>query len=349
MSDESTGEEPVVAVDLFNGAVDGEVTRTLTGSPGRGRNLDIPAVLTGVDLWNAQQTGDLAPTVSEAAGTAGNRGPAVLTVRTAQTGANGHGISTEVTPTLDETGAGAVLALSENQRAEVRLTEVSRQLTAGGGKPGQGYPSVVTGLPPPSAPTASLTPTLCAEGSPVRTSAWRESVLGWLASGPAYGTSSVASLLKSLPVGFSSRTSLACCPPAAAISAALTSPPSSAPASTQPQLPGISTPGTRSSARPRRATTIGAGTSRSSWRGWSNSGMAWPGGSLTLSTSEWPSDAAVCSLSDVLETGPHLRRYSLSPRAAAGILRRAAKRGKLLPAPLAAALVSVAGPPTPSA
>ena len=32
--------------------------------------------------------------------------------------------------------------LSENQRAEVRLTEYSRQITSGGGKPGQGYPCV---------------------------------------------------------------------------------------------------------------------------------------------------------------------------------------------------------------
>ena len=34
--------------------------------------------------------------------------------------------------------------VSENQRAEVRLTEYSRQLTSGGGKPGQGYPAALT-------------------------------------------------------------------------------------------------------------------------------------------------------------------------------------------------------------
>jgi len=32
--------------------------------------------------------------------------------------------------------------VSENQRAEVRLTEYSRQITSGRGKPGQGYPCV---------------------------------------------------------------------------------------------------------------------------------------------------------------------------------------------------------------
>ena len=85
-----------------------------------------------------------------------------------------------------------------------------------------------------------------------------------------------------------------------------------------------------------------ARTSPSSSRAWSNSGMAWPGGCLTLSTSEFPSAAVVCSLSDVLETGPHLRRYSLSQRACQGILRRAEKRGNALPLALSAALRQVA-------
>ena len=44
------------------------------------------------------------------------------------------------------TGASLSLSLSENQRAEVRMTEVARQLTTGGGKPGQGYPAVVSTL-----------------------------------------------------------------------------------------------------------------------------------------------------------------------------------------------------------
>jgi predicted nucleic acid-binding protein len=48
-------------------------------------------------------------------------------------------------------------------------------------------------------------------------------------------------------------------------------------------------------------------------------------------------------LSDILETGGVPRRYFLSAKACAGILRRAAKRGKKLPDLLAAALASVAG------
>lgn len=47
-------------------------------------------------------------------------------------------------------------SVSENQRAEVRLTEVARQLTAGGGKPGQGYAAVMT-----EAAVRRLTPLEC--------------------------------------------------------------------------------------------------------------------------------------------------------------------------------------------
>ena len=49
------------------------------------------------------------------------------------------------------------------------------------------------------------------------------------------------------------------------------------------------------------------------------------------------------SLSDVLEmTGEHLHKYSLSAKAAQGILRRASNRGKQLPEPLLTALQRVA-------
>ena len=71
-----------------------------------------------------------------------------------------------------------------------------------------------------------------------------------------------------------------------------------------------------------------------------------PTGLWTLNGCEWtgcpapfPRDAGVCGLSDILETvGEHLRKYCLSLKACAGILRRAASRGKDLPARLAAAL-----------
>lgn len=50
----------------------------------------------------------------------------------------------------------------------------------------------------------------------------------------------------------------------------------------------------------------------------------------------------VCSLSEILETGPVDRRYFLSPKACAGILRRAEDRGKELPTTLRQALQAVA-------
>ena len=77
-------------------------------------------------------------------------------------------------------------------------------------------------------------------------------------------------------------------------------------------------------------------------QGWQTSGMGGPTGFSTLSSSDWPSDASVCSLSDVLEAGPLPPKYFLSPRACRGILRRAEKRGKELPPPLRAALQMVA-------
>ena len=71
---------------------------------------------------------------------------------------------------------------------------------------------------------------------------------------------------------------------------------------------------------------------------WGNSGMGSPTEFMTLSSTEWPSAAAVCSLSDVLETGTVPQRYFLSATACRGILRRAEKRGKKLPEPLERAL-----------
>lgn len=71
---------------------------------------------------------------------------------------------------------------------------------------------------------------------------------------------------------------------------------------------------------------------------WQSSGMGSPTEFLTLNISDWPSAAAVCSLSDILETGDVPQRYFLSAKACRGILRRAEKRGKALPRALQAAL-----------
>lgn len=75
------------------------------------------------------------------------------------------------------------------------------------------------------------------------------------------------------------------------------------------------------------------------------SGILARGECWTLNTSEWTdtlvpfrSDDAVCSLSDILESGDIPQKYYLSRDACTGILRRAAKRGKKLPAVLEEAL-----------
>ena len=75
---------------------------------------------------------------------------------------------------------------------------------------------------------------------------------------------------------------------------------------------------------------------------WTNSGTVWRGAFSIASSSESPNVAAECSLSDILVPHAH-PKYSLSPRAAAGILRRAERRGKDLPASLKAALQELAG------
>ena len=89
-----------------------------------------------------------------------------------------------------------------------------------------------------------------------------------------------------------------------------------------------------------------ARTSRTSSTRLRNAGILLPTGLWTLNMCEWTGCPAqsrkedgVAGLSDILETtGEHLRRYCLSLKACEGILRRAASRGKDLPARLAAAL-----------
>lgn len=70
---------------------------------------------------------------------------------------------------------------------------------------------------------------------------------------------------------------------------------------------------------------------------WMSSGTVWHGEYLTRNSSEYPKDAGVSFLSDILEPN-HQQKYSLSAKACEGILRRAEKRGKPLPKELVDAL-----------
>lgn len=72
----------------------------------------------------------------------------------------------------------------------------------------------------------------------------------------------------------------------------------------------------------------------------SNAGRACAGGFSTLSISESPSDAEEYLLSDILEDEVPLK-YFLSPKACAGVLRRAQKRKQKIPLILLKALQDV--------
>jgi len=91
------------------------------------------------------------------------------------------------------------------------------------------------------------------------------------------------------------------------------------------------------------------GTSESCLERWPTSGTAWRGGLSTHVSSECRSADGACSssepsLTEILEPPPSVpAKYSLSARAAAGILRRAEKRGRTLPPHLEEALARVAG------
>lgn len=81
---------------------------------------------------------------------------------------------------------------------------------------------------------------------------------------------------------------------------------------------------------------------------WPTAGLIVSGGAYAMpNIGESPNDAAESSLSQILETDVP-PKYFLSPRAAAGILRRAERRGKTLPEVLALALRAVAGETTPT-
>lgn len=189
---------------------------------------------------------------------------------------------------------------------------------------------------------------------PAKTSRWLDAVRDWMAQGPDCSSSSYASLIGSLPIGFCGRTSMALCRAGGAdvLSARqrLTScadsriPSDARPKSPQPQAFSKSTSATplaptspfawRASpaSGPPFLKKGGARLASASARCAGASGACW-----TLNGSAWPSDVRVCSLSQVLEECPD-PKYCLSPKACRGILRRAERRGKALPPSLKSAL-----------
>lgn len=168
--------------------------------------------------------------------------------------------------------------------------------------------------------TVSSCPTSSWEEAPARTSQWLESVQDWVENAVDCSTNSAESLMRSLPTGFVGRTSLALSHP----TEDTTSLPYSQDSQDTP-LPFPSVDG-----EPEGCVS-GHDELRS-------------GVCLTLRTSESHSGAVACSLSQVLEPWhDELLKFCLSPKAASGILRRAANRGRTLPPRLVDALRHLAG------
>lgn len=99
---------------------------------------------------------------------------------------------------------------------------------------------------------------------------------------------------------------------------------------------------------PVSSLAMAVGTSEQSLERWPTSGTAWDGGLSTHVSSECRSDDGGCSssepsLTEILEPPQNVPvKYSLSARAAQGILRRAEKRGRQLPSHLSSALETLA-------
>lgn len=189
-----------------------------------------------------------------------------------------------------------------------------------------------------------------AEDSHAKTLAWPASARGWMESGQGYGSSFYELLNQIARESSLSRMCPVFYPAADVLSAAKW------PATSGRILFGESDTLTAkeldTTLRALRVTqgddylkAIADVISKSSSPGWSNAGMASPGGFLMLNLTEWHSGAAVCSLSEVLETEVQ-PKYFLSPKACRGILRRAEKRGAELPVQLQRALERVAGQET---
>lgn len=161
-------------------------------------------------------------------------------------------------------------------------------------------------------------PMFSAEDSHVRMSAWPETARDWLDSEAAYGMSSIELLQNFRRDSLSSKTSLDFSPPikGETLQSSLAALPES-----------------------YRTFLLAAGKMQASPEATPISTVS-HGGCWTLSISESPNDAVECLLWQVLEreVAP---KYYLSKEGAAGILRRAERRGKTLPPLLESALKNV--------
>lgn len=127
-SEDGTGRgTPLVTVPVAAPLTHGSATGEGVNAPGRRREDDTNLVAYPLLVVNGR-TGDADARASAGTGIGDAHDP----MFTLQAGKK-HGVATP-------------MAISENQRGEVLETPYSRQITTGGGKPGQGYPAVRTGM-----------------------------------------------------------------------------------------------------------------------------------------------------------------------------------------------------------
>lgn len=157
---------------------------------------------------------------------------------------------------------------------------------------------------------------------PVRTSASPDAASGWMATAATWRSSPLVLLTSYAPAGWFLKTSPAYCRLEA-----------------EAQRQSVRFEKVPSEPEPTVTKTV---TSPPSSPSFSNAGILDATGLLTLNMPEFRSGGAASSLSSILETGDLPRRFFLSPKACAGIIRRAAKRGKELPRQLARALQAAA-------
>lgn len=185
------------------------------------------------------------------------------------------------------------------------------------------------------------------EEAPARTGPWLDAVRDWLDPEQVSSSTSSHSLILSLPVGSSSRTSLVFCQPAPAAAVqhrqALTK-------TTKKRSPTRSSPSTGDGTSPSSSQRSPGSTPPSPREAGGRSGSAAGrseqplGVCMTASGTAWPSAGKECisSLSEILWTGPVPPKFYLSSRACRGILLRAERRGRTLPAMLKEALEQMA-------
>ncbi len=193
----------------------------------------------------------------------------------------------------------------------------------------------------------------------VRVFLWLESVKDWMTHDPNCSMSKFVSLMKSVPVGFSGRTSLALCPPR--------QPRPGSPnyrATTSRSSSGKSRGSSRKSRKKAGKTPASASDPSEPVRGVCLTLNLWEGVRCTATGEnevQCHNGAGGSSLSRLLETAEdwmqrhpgrsfndwlrYLSKFFLSQIACQGILRRAKKRGRGVPAHLEAALETIAQRP----